>query len=131
MPKPNALVTVEKGEVRVDVLTPKTIVEVRNYDRTAADKDAGDHWIDKRGRPCTRYHVSQDISETATAAFARDLTRFAADLHEHTGLAATVKSGRTSDDLHVLTINSVDFYFYADGVGYDGWGKYVHAIGAE
>lgn len=131
MPKPNVLVTVDQNEIDVDVLTSKTVVEVRNYDRTAAGKDADDHWVDQRGRPCRRYLVSYGLTESAPAAFARDLARFAEDLQEHTGLAATVESGRTSDDLHVLTVNGMDFYFYADGAGYDGWGKVVHGTGAE
>lgn len=52
-----------------------------------------------------------------------DLRRFADDLREWAGLNVVVGMSRRPDGLHSLTINGVDFFFYADGSGYDGWGK--------
>jgi len=52
-----------------------------------------------------------------------DLIRFADDLRDHTGLDVHLELDPAPDGLHVLTITGTDFYFYADGSGYDGWGK--------
>ena len=52
-----------------------------------------------------------------------DWTRFADDLREHTGLNVGLELDAKPDGLHVLTIEGTDFYFYADGSGYDGWGR--------
>jgi len=54
-----------------------------------------------------------------------DLIRFADDLRSAAGLRATLElsQSRTPKDLDVLTIGGVRFYFYADGHGYDGWGR--------
>ena len=51
------------------------------------------------------------------------LTRFADDLRYHAGLDVDFAPDPKPDGLHVLTINGVDFFFYADGSGYDGWGR--------
>ena len=52
-----------------------------------------------------------------------DLTRFADDLRDHVGLEVDFAPDPNPDGLHVLTINGADFYFNADGSGYDGWGQ--------
>ena len=52
-----------------------------------------------------------------------DLKRFADDLRDHTGLTVGLELDPVPDGLHVLTIDGADFYFYADGSGYDGWGR--------
>ena len=52
-----------------------------------------------------------------------DLERFAEDLRRHVGLTVELLSDSNPDGLHVLRINGVDFFFRADGSGYDGWGK--------
>ena len=52
-----------------------------------------------------------------------DLERFAEDLRHHVGLTAELLPDSNLDGLHVLRINGVDFFFRADGSGYDGWGK--------
>jgi len=52
-----------------------------------------------------------------------DLTRFANDLRDHTRLKVSLELDPKPDGLHVLTIDGADFYFYADGSGYDGWGR--------
>jgi len=51
-----------------------------------------------------------------------DLERFAEDLRHHVGLAVEFLLDSNPDGLHVLRINGVDFFFRADGSGYDGWG---------
>lgn len=57
---------------------------------------------------------------------AEALKRFAADLRTHTGVKVAVRIDRKPEGMHVLRINGVDFFFYADGSGYDGWGKCVN-----
>ena len=52
-----------------------------------------------------------------------DLTRFADDLRDHAGLDVALALDPKPDALHVLTIKGIDFYFYADASGYDGWGQ--------
>ena len=54
---------------------------------------------------------------------ADDLTRFADDLRAHTGSNVGLELDPKPDGLHVLTIDGTDFFFYADGSGYDGWGR--------
>ena len=54
---------------------------------------------------------------------ADDLTRFADDVRDHTGLGVVLSLDPSTDGLHVLTIDGADFYFHADGTGYDGWGR--------
>ena len=52
-----------------------------------------------------------------------DLIRFADDLRDHTGLEISLVLDPSPNGLHVLSIDGADFYFNADGSGYDGWGK--------
>jgi hypothetical protein len=54
-----------------------------------------------------------------------DLERFAEDLRQHAGLAAEFLPDADPEGLHILRINHVDFFFYADGSGYDGWGMQI------
>ena len=56
-----------------------------------------------------------------------DLERFAEDLRCHVGLTVELLPDSNSDGLHVLRINSVDFFLRADGSGYDGWGTALPA----
>ena len=56
-----------------------------------------------------------------------DLERFAEDLRRHVGLTVELLPDSNPDGLHVLRINGVDFFFRADGSGYDGWGKALPA----
>ncbi len=51
-----------------------------------------------------------------------DLERFADDLRERADLRVELFPDANPSGLHVLRINHVDFFFYADGSGYDGWG---------
>lgn len=54
---------------------------------------------------------------------AEDLQRFADDLRMLTCLTVEVSISTELDGLHALRINGADFFFHADGSGYDGWGK--------
>jgi hypothetical protein len=54
-----------------------------------------------------------------------DLERLAEDLRQHAGLAVEFLPDPDPEGLHVLQINRVDFFFYADGSGYDGWGMQI------
>jgi hypothetical protein len=54
-----------------------------------------------------------------------DLERLAEDLRQHAGLSVEFLPDRDLEGLHVLRINRVDFFFYADGSGYDGWGQQI------
>lgn len=52
-----------------------------------------------------------------------DLKRFVADLRLHVGLPVELELDENPDGLHILNIDGVEFFFHADGSGYDGWGK--------
>ena len=67
---------------------------------------------DREGEPEGLFGMNKD-----------DLIRFAADLRDRSGLDVHLELDPAQDGLHVLTIAGADFYFYADGSGYDGWGK--------
>ena len=54
---------------------------------------------------------------------ADDLKRFAEDLRIQLGVSTDVHIDAKPGGLHVLRINGVDFFFNADGSGYDGWGQ--------
>ncbi len=70
-----------------------------------------------------RYFATGDPKNDYLHSIAKDLERFAADLNRSSGIEATLKTDSSSDGMHVLTIYNVDYYFNADGSGYDGWGK--------
>ena len=52
-----------------------------------------------------------------------DIQRFADDLRRLTGVTVELRIDNEADGLHTLRINGADFFFRADGSGYDGWGK--------
>lgn len=54
---------------------------------------------------------------------AENLERLAEDLRRHVGLTVEFLPDSDPEGLHILRINHVDFFFYADGSGYDGWGR--------
>lgn len=54
---------------------------------------------------------------------AESLQRFADDMRCLTGLVVETRISFDSDGLHTVRINGKDFFFRADGSGYDGWGK--------
>ena len=123
--KPNAIVSIRKGVADVSVGTANTVVEVRDYDIESLGNDRSMLWKDEEGVSCVRYFATGDPENDYVKSIAKDLERFAADLNQSSGIEATLKTDSSSDGLHVLTINKVDYYFNADGSGYDGWGKYL------
>lgn len=54
-----------------------------------------------------------------------DLGRFAEDLRQHAGLSVELLPDPDPAGLHILRINGVEFFFYANGSGYDGWGMQI------
>lgn len=60
-----------------------------------------------------------------------DLERFAEDLRQHAGLTVEFLPDDDPEGLHILRINHVDFFFYADGSGYDGWGMQIGSADAS
>lgn len=54
---------------------------------------------------------------------ANDIERFANDLRHLAGLDVELRISSEPDGLHTVRFNGVDFFFRADGSGYDGWGK--------
>ena len=56
---------------------------------------------------------------------ADDFMRFAKDLRERAGLKVILELALDRQGLQTLQINGVDFFFNADGSGYDGWGADV------
>lgn len=54
---------------------------------------------------------------------ANDIERFANDLRNLAGLDVELRISSEPDGLHTIRINGVDFFFRAEGSGYDGWGK--------
>lgn len=54
---------------------------------------------------------------------ANDIERFANDLRNLAGLDVELRISSELEGLHAVRINGVDFFFRADGSGYDGWGK--------
>lgn len=56
---------------------------------------------------------------------AEDLKRLADDLRLIAGIKSELKIDSDPNGLHVLRINGVDFFFRADGSGYDGWGRAI------
>ena len=60
-----------------------------------------------------------------------ELRRFASDLREIAGLDVALEVDLKPTGLHVLRIACVDFFFHADGTGYDGWGKCLTGLDAR
>ncbi len=60
-----------------------------------------------------------------------NLERFAEDLRQHAGLAVEFLPDSDPEGLHILRIAGVDFFFYANGSGYDGWGQQIVSPHAE
>ena len=125
MKRPNARVTIDDRRLQVDVLTRSTVVEVRDYDAQGTTGNAGGSWTDEVGRDCRRYFVRHHGNLDTEKAIARDLQRFAEDLVDHAGIEVNFEPTEHADGLHVLKINGVEYFFYPDGGGYDGWGKFL------
>lgn len=125
MHSPSARVTIERGIADVEVYRKDVVVEVRDYDVQARGDNGRDLWTDKSGRKCSRYFVPSDGQRMIASDRATELEKFAGDLGSLPGLSVSFERDKSSDGLKVLNINGVDFYFYADGAGYDGWGKEI------
>lgn len=121
----NARITLRKGLLEVDVLTPGLVIEVRDYDIEGLTKEADGLWTDEHGKLCARYFATGIQDAASKPEDVADLRRFAEDLAEQTGLPAKLEMDAAREGLHVLTYNNVDFYFCGDGRGYDGWGKMI------
>lgn len=121
--KPDALLSVRKGIADLSVAAANTVVEVRDYDIESLGDDRSRLWTDEEGVSCVRYFATGDRENDYVQSIAKDLEQFAVDLSRSSGIEATLKTDSSSDGMHVLTINGVDYYFNADGSGYDGWGR--------
>lgn len=131
MHSPSARVTIERGMAAVEVYRDNVVVEVRDYDIEARSDNGRDLWTDKDGRRCNRYFVPQGGQRAMASDCASELEKFASDLGGLANMSVTFERDNSPDGLHVLSINGVDFYFYADGAGYDGWGKQIRLDGAR
>ena len=131
MHNPSARVTIERGIADVEVYRKNVVVEVRDYDMQARRDNGRDLWTDKSGRRCYRYFVPSDGRRSLASDCAAELEKFASDLGSLPDLSVSFERDKSPDGLHVLKINGVDFYFYADGAGYDGWGKQLDLGGNE
>lgn len=120
---PDVIVTVERGTAEVDVRRSYLIAEVRDYDLERTDKTHPRVWTDQEGHQCVREYVMRGGIVPMPAQAGRELERFAEDLQRLTDIETKVDLASTADGLHVLQVKGVDFYFYADGSGYDGWGR--------
>lgn len=120
---PDVIVTVERGTAEVDVRRSYLIAEVRDYDLERTDKTHPRIWTDHEGRQCAREYIMCGGIGSMPAQTGRELERFAEDLRRLTDIETKVDLSSSVDGLHVLQVNGVDFYFYADGTGYDGWGR--------
>lgn len=131
MLSPSARVTIERGIADVEVYRENVVVEVRDYDIQPSGGNGSDIWTDKDGRKCSRYFVPSDGQRMMASDCASELEKFASDLGSLPDLSVSFEQDKSPDGLHVLTINGVDFYFYADGAGYDGWGKQIRLGGVD
>lgn len=119
---PNGRVIVRESSVQVDAITEGMYLEVRNY---VVGGNETDTWTDENGDRCQRYFATARDTAPTQAEDVTDLHRFARDLQWQTGIEARITPSPDREGLHVLTIDNVDFYFSADGHGYDGWGRAV------
>ncbi len=120
---PDVIVTVDRGTAEVDVRRSYLIAEVRDYDLEQTDKAHPRVWTDHKGRQCAREYIMCGGMGSMLAQSGRELERFAADLERLTDIDTKVELASNDDSLHVLRVKDVEFYFYADGTGYDGWGR--------
>ena len=128
---PDVIVTVKRGLATVDVRRKELLAELRDYDVADLSESHPAYWVDENGRPCARNYVVRTSSGPLAQASGKHLERFADDLGYHTNLKTTVNLSRDADSLHVIQIQGVDFYFYANGTGYDGWGRGIQQPGGK
>ncbi len=124
--EPDVLVTVDGGVASVNVNRAYLVAEVRDYDVGRTTEDHPNLWTDENGRRCTREYVTGDENESIASRLGKDLERFAAGLREIANVKATVDLSPHPGGQHVLQVEGVDYYFNANGTGYDGWGRAVN-----
>lgn len=120
---PNVLVSIDGGVASVNVNRNNLVAEVRDYDVGRTAENHPHLWTDENGRCCARQYVTGDEDESIAARSGNDLGRFVADLKDIADVKAKVNFSPHQDGLHVLQVDDVDFYFNANGTGYDGWGR--------
>ena len=125
VPTPDVRVYLDADISQVQVLTSGTVAEVRDYRSRPGTTDSEYEWKDKHGRPCIRYFITEPGGEKTRNVCTLGLERFAKDLTDKAGVDASFEADKSPNGLHVLTINKVDYYFYADTGRYDGWGRCV------
>jgi len=126
---PDIVVSIERGIASVNVRRKELLAEIRDYDIARLNGSHPAYWIDSTGRPCARTYVAGTTSSSLAQSSGRHLARFADDLGYHTSLKTSVKLSSDAEGMHVLHIKGVDFFFYADGSGYDGWGRAMSSPG--
>ena len=126
---PDMLVRVEGGVAEVQVNRSYLIAELRDYDVEGTDAGHPELWTDEDGKTCLRRYITGDQSLNVHEVTANGLKRFAEHLEAHAGLAAKLDLADRDDGLHVIQIKGVDFYFNANGTGYDGWGQAINPPG--
>lgn len=125
MPKLNATLSIEGKDALVEIFKPEVVLEVRYYNVKDKIDDHSDLWIDEQDRQCIRYFVSYKSREEISKEVLQNLQSFTDDLKQYSGIEAILVESPSSDGLHVLNIDKVDYYFQADNGGYDGWGKAI------
>lgn len=125
------VVTLEGGMATVEVKRKGLIAELRDYDVEQTDATHPELWTDSDGRTCARRYVTDPGTGSVSHRIGEELKRFAEDLETHTGLATKLDLSREDDGLHVIQIDGADFYFNANGTGYDGWGRAMNERGDD
>ncbi len=125
MHSPSARVTIVGGKATVEVYLKNVVVEVRNYDVQQNSGNGRELWRDRDGKYCDRYFAPLDGRRTLASDCATTLEEFADALGSLPKMSVTFEREESPDGLHVLSINGVDYYFNADGSGYDGWGRAI------
>ncbi len=125
----DVVVTLEAGMATVQVKRKGLVAELRNYDFEQSGETNLDLWTDPDGRTCARRYVTDPRTGPLIHRIGKELERFAEDLKEHAGLATKLDLSEDDDGLHAIQIKGVDFYFNANGTGYDGWGRAMNQGG--
>ncbi len=125
----DVVVTLEGGMATVEVKRKGLIAELRDYDVEKTTETHPELWTDSDGRTCTRRYVTDPGTGPVVRRVGKELERFADDLEAHTGLATKLDLSTDDDGLHAIQIAGADFYFNANGTGYDGWGRAMNQRG--
>lgn len=123
--KSNATLSVKGNDALVKIYKPEIALELRYYNLKGNTFNESELWTDESGQQCIRYTISSKSREEESKKVLQNLQYFAADLKHHSGIEAKLDESPSSDGLHVLKINNVDYYFQSNNGGYDGWGKAI------